>query len=436
MSPIEIGSLSIVLMLAAIFFGMHIGVALILISFSSLAILRNPELASRMVGAAVNDSISEYLFGVVPLFVLMGMLVSVCGVGRDTFDVAEWLLRKIRGGLGMATVGSNAAFAAITGVSIASAAVFTKVAVPEMMRHGHTARFSVGVVAASSILGMLIPPSLLLIVYGVLAEESIGSLFIAGVIPGVLLALSFCALIALMTRLWPGFIGQASADESLRNKETLASASRKAVPILLLISLVLGGLYGGIFTPIEAGAVGAFGAFCLALALRRLTPASLWKVLVETGHVSVAVLFLILAASLYSRMLAMTGLPAGVADLMNSYGLGPYQFLLVYIAVLLLLGCILDSVSILLILVPIVLPIAQVFGMDLIWFGIITIIAVEIGLITPPFGISVYTVKAALDDQSIGIKEIFIGVMPFIGCMLALLALLVAIPGLTTVLIR
>ncbi len=181
MSAMIIGLIAIASMLIAIYLGVHIAIALILISFVSLWLMLDPSLALRMVASAANDAIQDSLYGVVPLFVLMGLFVSVCGVGRDTFDVAGWLLRKIRGGLGMATVGSNAAFAAITGVSIASAAVFSKIAVPEMMRHGHTSRFSVGVVAASSVLGMLIPPSLLLIIYGVLAEESIGRLFIAGV---------------------------------------------------------------------------------------------------------------------------------------------------------------------------------------------------------------------------------------------------------------
>ncbi len=435
MSGIEISMLAVGLMLLLIYLGMHVGIALIVISFASLYLLRDADLASRMVAAAVNDSISDYLYGVVPLFVLMGMLVSVCGVGRDTFDVAGWLLRKLRGGLGMATVASNAAFAAITGVSIASAAVFTKIAVPEMVRHGHTARFSVGVVAASSVLGMLIPPSLLMIIYGILAEASIGSLFIAGIIPGLLLALMYCGLIFWMAGSWPIFVGKTSANPASVPSETFGSAMKKGAPIVSLILLVLGGLYGGFFTPIEAGAVGAFGAFVLALCRRRLTPAKLWRVLVETGHVSVAVLFLIMAASLYSRMLSLTGLPGAIGDFITGLGLGAYAFLLIYILVVLVLGCILDSVSILLIVVPIVVPIAQAFGMDLIWFGIVTIVAVEIGLITPPFGISVYTVKASLDDRSIGIRDIFVGVLPFVLCMLVALAILVAFPVLSTALV-
>ena len=192
MTGLEIGTIAVVLMLVLIYLGMHISIALMLVSLISIATLRNSELATRMVAAAANDSLSSYLYGVVPLFVLMGLLVVVSGVGRDTFDVFQWLLRKIRGGLGIATVGANGIFASITGISVASAAVFTKVAVPEMRRHGYTAKFSVGVVASSSVLGMLIPPSLLMIVYGVLAEQSVGRMFIAGIIPGIILAVSFC----------------------------------------------------------------------------------------------------------------------------------------------------------------------------------------------------------------------------------------------------
>ncbi|MCG6658938.1 TRAP transporter large permease [Halomonas campisalis] len=437
MSGEIVGLVAVALMLITIYVGMHIAVALILISFGSIWLMLDPTLAVRMVASAANDSIQDSLYGVVPLFVLMGLLVSVCGVGKDTFDVAGWLLRKIRGGLGMATVGSNAAFAAITGVSIASAAVFSKIAVPEMMRHGHTSRFSVGVVAASSVLGMLIPPSLLLIIYGVLSEQSIGQLFIAGILPGLLLAGFFCLLIVVMAKYFPGFVGQAGgADKALVEDESLGSLIRKGLPIVALIMLVLGGIYTGFFTPMEAGAVGAFGAFVMTFLRRQLTAKKLWRVLVETGHVSVSVLFLIVAASLYSRMLAMTGLPASLTDFMMGYGFGPLEFILIYIAIILVMGCVLDSVSILLIMVPIALPIAYSFGMDPIWFGIITVVAVEIGLITPPFGLSVYTVKASLDDQSISIKEVFLGVIPFVICMFLVLMVLVAFPWFSVALIR
>ena len=435
MSGIEIGLLAIALMLAAIYFGLHIAVALIAVSFVSVTLLKSSALATRMVGAAANDSIQEYLFGVVPLFVLMGMLVSVSGVGRDMFDVFQWLLRRVRGGLGVATVAANAVFAAITGISIASASVFTKVAVPEMLRHGYTPSFSVGVVAGSSVLGMLIPPSLLMIIYGVLAEESVGRMFMAGVIPGLFLALAFSVMIVAMAIFTPKWIGGRPAGD-LAGLETLGSAARKLAPTVALIVLVLGGLYGGLFTPTEAGAVGAAGALVIALARRSLDRRRFWRVLLETGQVSVAVLFLILAATLYSRMLALTGLPSSIAEQFTAWGLGPYGFLFVYIVLLILLGCIIDSVSIMLIVLPIVLPIAKAFGMDLIWFGVITVVAVEVGLITPPFGISAYTVKAALNDPGISIRQIFAGSVPFVLCMCLVLAVLVAFPGMSTWLAR
>ena len=206
MSELMIGFMAIGLMLVAIVVGMHIGVALIVTSFLSVWLLKSPEIAARFVGAAANDAIRDYLFGVVPLFVLMGMFVSVSGVGRDTFDVFQWLLRRLRGGLGLATVGANAVFAAITGISIASASVFTKVAVPEMIRHGYTPRFSVGVVAGSSVLGMLIPPSLLMILYGFLANQSVGDLFTAGIVPGLLLAAAFAIGIVLAAYFKPSMV--------------------------------------------------------------------------------------------------------------------------------------------------------------------------------------------------------------------------------------
>lgn len=438
MSDLTLGFMAIGAMLVLIILGMHIGIALIVTSFAAVWVIRSPEIAARFVGAAANDAIRDYLFGVVPLFVLMGMFVSVSGVGRDTFDVFQWLLRRLRGGLGLATVGANAVFAAITGISIASASVFTKVAVPEMMRHGYTPRFSVGVVAGSSVLGMLIPPSLLMIIYGVIAEESIGRMFLAGIIPGLLLAAMFATLILVFAYVFPSKIfqgGVQKADADVET-ETLATAAVKFVPILLLVVLVLGGLYSGFFTPTEAGAVGAAGAFLIAIIRRRLTWRKLWSVLTETGYVSVAVLFLIAAASLYSRMLAMTGMPAAITENITQMGLGPWAFLFAYIVIVVLLGCIIDSVSIMLIMLPIVLPIAAAFNMDLIWFGVLTVLAVEIGLLTPPFGVSVYTVKSALNNPSITIRDIFAGTFPFVMMMVLALLILALFPSLSTWLAR
>ncbi|MBX9594460.1 MAG: TRAP transporter large permease subunit [Roseomonas sp.] len=435
MIEIEIGLALIAIMAALVLSGIPIGIALVFLSYIGIGLIReNWDLAGRMLALASYAAISDYLFATIPLFVLMGLLVSVSDIGKDTFEVAQYLLRKLRGGLGMATVAANAVFGAVTGISIASAAVFTKVAVPQMMRFGYTPKFAVGCVAGSSILGMLIPPSLLMIIYGVLAEISIGRLFLAGIVPGLLMALAFMAMIWLLATYRPDMVQPVAAQAALPIQvETTSSLLTKSMPIATLIALVLGGLYTGFFTPTEAGAIGAFGALMIALVRRRLSLPRFWRILVETGFVSVGILFLLIAASMYSRMLTMAGIPASIADLIQAMGLGVYGFLLVYILFVILLGMIIDSSSILLIVTPIAAPIARDFGIDMIHFGIITVIAVEVGLLTPPFGISAFAVKATLNDKRIGLETIFAGALPFVGVMLAVLALIVAFPGLSLV---
>ena len=442
MTTLTIGLLLIVALVLLVILGMHIGVALISVAFVGVWIIRdNFDLAVRLLSTSAYNGIADYLFATIPLFVLMGLLVSISNVGRDTFEVAEELLRRLVGGLGVATVAANTVFAAVTGVSIASAAVFTRVAVPEMRRHGYRAGFAAGTVAGSSVLGMLIPPSLLLIIYGVLAEVSIGGMFLAGVIPGMMLAVGFVAVIMSLALLRPGFVfenpGLARERRLGRPEKTMSSSEivKKLVPILLLVALVLGGLYSGFFTPTEAGAIGAFGALLIALARRSLNRARAWEVMKQTGAVSVAILFLLIAAGFYSRMLSVAGIPNAIAGLVQTGGFTPHGFLFLYVVILLLLGMILDSSSILLIMVPIAAPIAQGLGFDLIHFGIITVLAVEIGLLTPPFGISVFTVHNTLADPNVTVESIFLGTMPFIMVMLAALLLITAFPLLTLVLL-
>ncbi|MBO6538677.1 MAG: TRAP transporter large permease [Rhizobiaceae bacterium] len=438
MSGIEIAAASIGAMLVLIYSGMHVSIALMLLSFLGVWLLRdNFQIASNMMVLAFKDSISDYLFGVVPLFVFMGLLVAVAGIGRDTFEVAAQLFRKILGGLGIATVAANAVFAAITGISIASAAVFTKVAVPEMMRHGYSGRFSVGVVAGSSVLGMLIPPSLLFILYGVLTEQSVGSLFIAGVIPGILLSVVYCVGIMLLARFASSFVGSSVSQQTDEPEDmSMLEMLIKIFPIVLLIALVLGGIYGGVFTPTEAGAAGALGALVISLAKRRLTWASFWQVLVQTGHTTASICFLIIGASLYSRMLSMSGMPGVLGTWVVDSGLGPTGIILLLIMVIMLLGTILDSASIMLLTLPIALPILMAAQVDLIWLGVLVVIAVEIGLLTPPFGIAVYVIKATLGpDSDVTLGEIFIGAAPFALMMLCVLILVFLFPWLATALV-
>lgn len=438
MSGVEIAFLSIAIMLILIYSGMHVAIALILLSFGGVWLLRgNFDIASNMMVLAFKDAISDYLFGVVPLFVLMGLLVAVAGIGRDTFEVAAQVFRRVLGGLGIATVAANAVFAAITGISIASAAVFTKVAVPEMIRHGYTPRFAVGVVAGSSVLGMLIPPSLLFILYGVLTEQSVGSLFIAGVIPGILLSLVYCAGIFAMGRWWPSFIGGRSADSYDTSKDMSGlEMANKLAPIVILVALVLGGIYGGFFTPTEAGAAGALGALLISVAKRRLTWASFWQVLVQTGHTTSSICFLIVGASLYSRMLAMSGMPGWLGSSVVDSGMGVTGIIVALMIVIILLGTILDSASIMLLTLPIAIPILAGTGVDLIWLGVLVVLAVEIGLLTPPFGIAVFVVKATLGpDSKITLNEIFAGATPFAIMMFFVLVLVFLFPWLATALV-
>ena len=431
MTPFDIGLLALLAMGLLVLLGLYVPIALIACSFVGVwAIKGSPLLASKMLGLAANDAISSYFFGVVPLFVLMGFVVSESGMGRDAFDVANAMFRRIRGGLGIGTIGANTIFAAITGISIASAAVFTKIAVPELRRHGYTARFSVGVVAGSSVLGMLIPPSLLLILYGLLTEQSIGDLFVAGIGPGLLLALLFAIGTILMAKFTPGLVG-----EKLGQGETPLSRSdlvAKGLPISGLIGLVLGGIYAGLFTPVEAGAVGTVAALVIGFTKRTLTTSGLWRILVETGLVTASVCFLIIAAQMYSRMLAFSGLPNTFGEMVISVDLGLIGIICLYVVIVILFGMILDSSSIMLILVPLMLPILQPMGVDLIWFGIVTVIAVEIGLLTPPFGISVYVIKSTLDDATIRLSDIFFGAAPFALMMLLCLCAVIAYPAIAT----
>ncbi|PHR25364.1 MAG: C4-dicarboxylate ABC transporter permease [Hoeflea sp.] len=431
MTDFAIGMVSLLAMGTLVLGGLYVPIALILCSFVGVwAIKGTPLLAAKMLGLAANDAISSYFFGVVPVFVLMGFLVSESGMGRDAFDVANATFKRIKGGLGIGTIAANAIFAAITGISIASAAVFTKLAVPELRRHGYSARYSVGVVAGSSVLGMLIPPSLLMILYGLLAEQSIGDLFLAGVVPGLLLALLFAVGTILMAYVTPGFIGRSLSSDS--ETMPLSEVASKGLPIALLIGLVLGGLYMGFFTPVEAGAVGVAGALIIGVAKRRLSLAALWRVLVETGLITAAISFLIIAAQMYSRMLSFSGVPAEFGSMVAGADMSMLSIILLYVVVVILFGMILDSGSIMLILVPLMLPVMTGLQVDLVWFGVVTVIAVEIGLLTPPFGISVYVIKSTLNDPEISLKDIFIGAAPFALMMLICLALVIAFPVIAT----
>ena len=439
MSNVEIGFWSIVAILVLVQSGLHVAIALSLVSFIGVVLVRGSmDVAGFFLSQAALESVARYSFGVIPLFVLMGMFVSVSGLGRDIFDVAGQVFRRVAGGLGVATVFANAVFAAVNGTSIASASVFTRVAVPELLRHGHTPRFAVGVVAGSSVLGMLIPPSLLLILYGIIAEVSIGALFTAGILPGIILSLLFVITIWLLIRFAPGFVTAADAQAAPPDVPLMPVGELllKSLPIVVLIAVVLGGIYAGVFTPTEAGGVGAAAALVIALLRRRFGLREMRDILLETGRVTASITFLLIAAHMYSRLLALTGLPNAVNSMIAAYDLGLLAILCIYLAIVILLGTILDAASIMLILLPLSLPVMVGFDVNLIWFGILTVIAIEVGLLTPPLGVACFVIKSNLRDPRISLGDIFIGAAPFALAMVVMIALVLWQPWIALALLR
>jgi len=442
LSNLEIAVISLILVVVFVYIGVHIGVSLAAISFFAIWGIRDDVfIAGKMLSLAASESLKRFEFGIIPLFVLMGTLISVSDVGADLYKVANQLFRRLKGGLGMATVFANAVFAAVTGTSIASASVFTKVAVPEMIRFGYLPRFAVGVVAGSSVLGMLIPPSMLMILFGILSESSIGDLFIAGIVPGILLSIAYSFMIYLMAVRFPRAIQ--TKDHKIPDDPLMPMVElmRKMAPIVALITIILGGIYGGFFTATEAGGIGAFGALLLALIRRSLTWPKFLYILKESGQVTAAICFLFISAHVYAIMITVTGLPNSLEDLIIQSGVGFMGLLIIYLAIIILLGTILDAGSIMLIMVPIVIPLflaMESSGVDIVsltWIGLLTIIGVEIGLLTPPLGLACFVIHNNLQDSRISVGDVFRGAAPFALVMLLVLILIVIFPEIAMVLL-
>jgi C4-dicarboxylate transporter DctM subunit len=434
MDPVAVGLVSVALIVLLIYCGSYVAITLSIVSFVGVWYLRGDvTIAMRMMTLAVNDSIKSYDFASIPTFVLMGFIVGKAGIGADIYAVANHLFRRVRGGLGIATVVANAAFAAVTGSSIASASVFTRVSVPEMIRYDYGKRFAVGVVAGSSVLGMLIPPSVMLIIYAFVAEQSVGDMFLAGVVPGLLLAAAFIVAIFAMSYLTPGFVGKGALAAARDERPPLPAgeAVAKIAPLALLILIVLGGIYAGVVTASEAGAAGAFVAFLIALLKRRITIQAFKEILVDTGHVTAAILFLIMAATMYSRMLGIAGLPSQFSDWLAHADLSFAAMMALYVMLLIFLGTIIDTSSIILICAPLFLKAIEASGESLVWFGIVTVMGAEIGLLTPPFGISCFVIKQTLELSDISLNDVFIGAAPFALIMVVVLVALIAWPQLS-----
>ena len=435
-SPL-IGLICILLMICLIYAGMPIAVAMTSTSFLGVYLIKgNVAIAGKILAFAAFDSLATFTLAVVPLFVLMGMLVSLGGLAEDAFSTAKRVFRRIPGGVGIATVAANTLFAAITGVSLVSAAVFGKVAVPEMLRLGYQPRFSVGTVAGSSVLGMLIPPSVLLIFYAMLAEVSIGKMFIAGIVPGLILASLFSVGILLAASFFPRKVFKGGRDagnqaEGAGGKRLAYQGVLNVAPIFLLVLLMLGGLYLGFFTPAESGAVGAMGALVLVLVRWRMTFGEFWRAVARTGQLTANLGILLIGANIFTRMITLTRLPSVLLDFIVE---NRFSLIGVVVAVVILqifLGMIMDAVSNMFVALPIIIPVVKALNGDLIWFGIVTVIAAEVGLLTPPIGLSAFVIKSTLEEDSqISLGDVFRGSFPFLLIMILVIILLILFPGL------
>jgi len=428
MDPILSGSIFAVLMVVSILIGIDVAVALMAASFAGMWFIGDFSTACSLFGTTAFGTLAEYVLAAVPLFIMMGILGNMSGATEDLFDSANVLLARFRGGLGIATVLANAVFAAITGASIVSAAVFSNVAYPLMKRLVYEKKFALGAVAGSSSLGMLIPPSLLFIYYGYLTTESIGRLFIAGILPGLVLTAIFCGGIWIMVTLKPDLAGRRPADGPGGDR---LSAVLKPWASVLLILVTLGGIYAGVVTPTEAGALGAFLALVIAVLRRRFTWGGLWRQLVDVASTVGCIFILIIGAQMFSRMLAFSTLPTALSNFIMGLSVSPFVIIALLIGMYLVLGALIDSGSIILVTTPIVFPIITGLGYDPIWYAVVCVLSSEVGLITPPFGLSVFVVKSVLGDE-VTVEEIFRGSLPFVIMMALAIVIICLFPGLST----
>jgi C4-dicarboxylate transporter DctM subunit len=423
----------VTVLLALVFAGVHIAIALGAASMLGIWLMTGDfQVVASFLGSTAYEAVRDYVFAVIPLFMLMGEFLAKCGAAGDLFALFNRLTRIVPGRLAIATVISNAVFAFVTGVSIAAAAAFSRIAYPEMKRQGYQDRFALGCIAGSAVLGMLIPPSVLMIVWAILTEMSIGDLFLAGVLPGLLLTAVYVLYILGAAALRPGMVGEGSSQPASRDED--GDLVRSLLGTLLVVALVagtLGGIWFGAFTPTEGAGVGAAAALLLAIG-KGLRAREVRQVILDVGRTSAPLLLLLVTAQLYSRVLTMTGFTRAVQELLLATGLGQGGILLLMVLVWFVLGCLIDSISIMLLTVPIFYPIAVAIGLEPLAFAIIGILAVETGLLTPPFGLLVFTVKAAVQDPRIGVGTIFAGSTPYWIALLAVILCLWQFPQIAT----
>lgn len=422
MTPVAIGVLGILLLFLLMALRMQIGFAMALVGFLGFAVLNSMDAAMGVLGIQPFDTVASYTLSVIPLFLLMGQFAYHADLGKDLYDAAYRWIGFLPGGLAMATVGACALFAAISGSSLATAATFGVVALPEMKKLDYADTLSTGCIAAGGTLGILIPPSSVLILYGILTEQSIARLFIAGIIPGCLLAAVFILAIFVMTRRRPS-VGRPgprfTAGDRLRSL-------KKTWGLPLLFLMVMGGLYTGWCTPTEAAGIGAFGALLLTLIKGRLTKATFLLSLKETISATAMIFGILIGAMIFQYFMTLSGIPDALASRITGAGIGPYPVLGAVILVFVVLGCFMEGLSIMMLAVPLVFPMVTRLGFDPVWFGVVITLTMEMSLITPPVGVNVFVLGGVAKEVDMAV--IFRGVLPFFIAMAVVIALLVAFP--------
>src|SRR5262244_1740010 len=422
MSTDAVAIIGFITLFALMLLRVPVGMAMGLVGVTGFSYLVNWDAAFKIVGHTSMRTVTDYTFGVIPMFLLMGAFVTNSGMSRELFRAANGFLGHRRGGLGVATIAACGGFAAISGSSVATAATFSTVAYPEMRRYGYPQSFAAGVIAAGGTLGAMLPPSTVLAVYGIITEQDIGKLFIAGIVPGVLAASMYMMTVAVIVWARPKYL---PAGPRTDWKERL-SGLRDIWATLLLFFFVIGGLYGGLFTPTEAGGMGAGGAFLIGVLRGRLTRTDIRRSLLQATRTAAAVFTVLIGALLFGYFLTITQTPQKVTAFLTGLGVGRYGVLALIMLMYLLLGCLMDAMAMIILTIPIIFPVITALGFDPIWFGVIIVMTVELGLIHPPVGMNVFVIKSVVQD--VKFSTIFYGVLPFIVTDLVRLVLLISFP--------
>jgi tripartite ATP-independent transporter DctM subunit len=426
MSPVEIGIVGMVVLFALLFLGVHVGIALGAVGFFGFVAIAGFNSALGIVRIVPYSTFSNYGLIVIPLFILMGNFAFHSRMSADLYNTTRVWFGRVRGGLAMATVAACAAFGAVCGSSVATAATMGKIALPEMKKHGYDDSLATGTLAAGGTLGILIPPSVIMIIYGVLTENSIGKMFLAGFIPGILQAFFYIVLIGGMCLLYKG---KAPAGERSSIWAKIKSL-RHSWAVVLLFALVIGGIYFGLFSPVEAAGVGAFGAFAIALVRRQLTWKGFKDSLTDAVLTSSMIFIIMLGANIFGYFLAVTGLTQALSDALLGMDVNRYWILLIILIIYIVLGMFMDSMAMILVTLPIFYPVVMELGFHPIWFGIIIVRVAEIGLITPPVGMNLYVIQGIADK--VPMSKVFRGATPFVVADFFHVAMLVGLPVLAT----